>query len=484
MLDPRPMMAEIDARKVFEGGIDMMQKSFDAVRSAVPGSTRRPRVNAMDPRDLTKSVLRPAVDAVDVRRAAGRQSRAPPSSENMSGAANAFDSVSEAAEQQLDGWMKQTYKVGTGVQNAVVDILMLRFPDLDSSTIMRMAAQMQSGPVFQAIVKYGMPPVGWTSSLLGAAPRRAGRAAGVRQQALHHLARHAGPRRARARPHVDEPLTALVDRVAAMETFPRLWATEGLGNYYGDRALERERRVDPAALLTDAATAALPPWSLTMLHAGHRHVVRERRAGEARADQRADGGARRRSRASPCCAATRRAPGYAGAAIESLGLATRTLYPNLIAMIDREIPAVDPSIHGYFWHGAGRAMYFDPMNMLPSVNAPWRAIRRLHEEAPHDARLQERAVGPGLGDHRRQHAPSAGDGDVPPPSRRCRERANDALHQRRHLVADDALRHDARRREDRAVRALPAGGRGGRGSVAHADHRAVRTGAPRHLRRN
>ena len=77
-------------------------------------------------------------------------------------------------------------------------------------------------------------------------------------------------------------------------------------------------------------------------------------------------------------------PGYAGAAIESLGLATRTLYPNLIAMIDREIPEVDPAIHGYFWHGAGRAMYFDPMNMLPSVNAPWRAIRRLHEEAPHD----------------------------------------------------------------------------------------------------
>ena len=38
MLDPRPMMAEIDARKVFDGGVDMMQKSFDAVRAAVPGA--------------------------------------------------------------------------------------------------------------------------------------------------------------------------------------------------------------------------------------------------------------------------------------------------------------------------------------------------------------------------------------------------------------------------------------------------------------
>jgi len=38
MLDPRPMVAELDARKMMEGGMDMMQKSFDAVRSAVPGS--------------------------------------------------------------------------------------------------------------------------------------------------------------------------------------------------------------------------------------------------------------------------------------------------------------------------------------------------------------------------------------------------------------------------------------------------------------
>src|SRR5262249_58965558 len=86
------------------------------------------------------------------------------------GAANAFDSVTNVAEQQLDGWMKQTYKVGTGVQNAVVDLMMLRTPNVDSSTLMRMAAEMQSGPLFQIIVKYGMPPVGWVDSFL--VPRR------------------------------------------------------------------------------------------------------------------------------------------------------------------------------------------------------------------------------------------------------------------------------------------------------------------------
>ena len=337
----------------------------------------------MDPRDLTKSVLAlPWTLAMFSVQQVANLVRLP-SSQNVSGAAHAFDSVSEAAEQQLDGWMKQTYKAGTGVQNAVVDTLMLRFPDLDSSTIMRMAAQLQSGPVFQAIVKYGMPPVGWTSSLL--VPRRD--APAVQQEFANKLYVISLVTQVHGDLGLDhtsnEPLTALVDRVAAMETFPRLWATEGLGNYYGDRALERSGGVDPAALLNDAATAALPSWSLTMLHAGigmsfAKDVLAKLEPTSAPMAVRAG-----IARFALLCRNSSR-PGYAGAAIESLGLATRTLYPHLIAMIDREIPAVDPSIHGYFWHGAGRAMYFDPMNMLPSVNAPWRAIRRLHEEAPHE----------------------------------------------------------------------------------------------------
>src|SRR5262249_15834673 len=45
-------------------------------------------------------------------------------------------------------------------------------------------------------------------------------------------------------------------------------------------------------------------------------------------------------------------------------------------------------LYGYFWHGAGRAVYFDPMNMLPSFNAPWRALARLAQDAPNEeARL-------------------------------------------------------------------------------------------------
>ena len=310
----------------------------------------------MDTRDLTKSVLAlPWTLAMFGVQQVANLVR-PPSQQNMSGAANAFDSVSDAAEQQLDGWMKQTYKVGMGVQNAVVDMLMLRFPDLDSSTIMRMASQMQSGALFQAIVKYGMPPVGWTSSLL--VPRRD--APAVQQEFANKLYIISLVTQVHGMLGLDhksnEPLTALIEKVAVMETFPRLWATEGLGNYYGDRALERSGGVNPAALLTDASTAALPPWSLTMLHAGigmsfAKDVLAKLEPTSAPMAVRAG-----LARFAALCRNSSR-PGYAGAAIESLGLATRTLYPNLISVLDREIPAVDPSIHGYFWHGAGRAMY-------------------------------------------------------------------------------------------------------------------------------
>jgi hypothetical protein len=336
----------------------------------------------MDTRDFTKSILALpwTLSMFGVQQVANLVR--PPSSEGLSGAASAFDSVAEAAEQQLDGWMKQTYKVGTGVQSTVVDMLMMRFPDLDSSTIMRMAAQMQSGPVFQAIVKYGMPPVGWTSSLL--VPRRD--APAVQQEFANKLYIISLVTQIHGQLGLDhtssEPLLALVDKVAVMETFPRLWATEGLGNYYGDRALERSGGIDPVALLTDTAAAALPPWTLTMLHAGigmsfAKDVLAKLEPASPPLAVRAG-----ITRFVSLCRNSSR-PGYAGAALESLGLATRTLYPNLITMIDKEIPAVDPAIQGYFWHGAGRAMYFDPMNMLPSVNAPWRAIKRLEKEAPH-----------------------------------------------------------------------------------------------------
>jgi len=319
----------------------------------------------------------------------------PPSSERMADAAAAFDEVSDVTAERLDGWLKQTYKVGTGVQHAFVDLMMLRAPEFDQSTLMHMAAEMQDGPVFQAVVKYGLPPVGWLDSFLVS---RQDSPALVQEFAnkLHiiTLVTHVHGELGLDANTVD-PLPVLVDKVAAMPTFPRVWATEGLGAWFGDRAMAKAAGgADPTGLLRDADCASLPPWSLTMLHAGIGMAFAKAILAKLEPTSSTESIRAGIARFVKLCRDSAR-PGYAGAALESLGLATRTLYPNLLRAIDREIPTVDPDLQGYFWHGAGRAMYFEPMGMLPSANAPWRVIRRLDQEAPHD--LARRNILSGIG---------------------------------------------------------------------------------------
>src|SRR5262245_27669402 len=90
----------------------------------------------------------------------------PKSHDRIAGATAALDSVSDATAESLDGWLKQTYKIGTGVQRLFVDLMMFRAPEFDQSTLMHMAAEMQDGPFFNAMIKYGVPPVGWLDSFL------------------------------------------------------------------------------------------------------------------------------------------------------------------------------------------------------------------------------------------------------------------------------------------------------------------------------
>ena len=347
-------------------------------------------------RDLVKSALTLpwAISMLAAQQVSNLVS--PPSSGRMAGTAAALDTVSEVSEQQLDGWLKQTYKVGTSVQRLVVDLMMLRPPEFDQSVLMHMAAEMQDGPFFNAMVKYGLPPIGWLDSFLVGARRDAPATAQEFYNKLQiiTLVTHVHAELGLDANRVDS-LYVLVDRIYAMPTFPRIWATEGLGHWYGDVAMKNATGgPDPTGLLTDPQYDSLAPWSMTMLHAGigmsfAKAVLVDLEPASSPETLRAA-----IARFVRLCRDSSR-QGYTGAALESLGLATRTLYPKLLRVIDREIPSVDPELHGYYWHGAGRAMYFEPMGMLPSVNAPWRMIRRLDEEAPHD--LARRNVLAGMG---------------------------------------------------------------------------------------
>src|SRR5262245_44953826 len=90
----------------------------------------------------------------------------PANGDNAGGAAKAFDAVSQAAEQQLDGWLKTTYNVGNGIQKGVIDLMTLKTPEFDPSVYMRMAEQMQGTPVMSAMTNYVLPPMAWLSTLM------------------------------------------------------------------------------------------------------------------------------------------------------------------------------------------------------------------------------------------------------------------------------------------------------------------------------
>jgi hypothetical protein len=158
------------------------------------------------------------------------------------------------------------------------------------------------------------------------------------------------------------PLEKLLVHAYGLGPFRALWAVEGLGHDYGDSFWEQG--IVPRDILNDERTSRLPARSLTMLNAG---------IGLSFAQYRLDGASPRTPAAQ--LAATvldilrlgrdNARPGYLGAAWESLGLVTRTFHPDLVATVDQVLRATAPEALGYYWHGAGRALYFAPINFLP-----------------------------------------------------------------------------------------------------------------------
>ncbi|HVF58511.1 MAG TPA: hypothetical protein VNJ70_01670 [Thermoanaerobaculia bacterium] len=182
------------------------------------------------------------------------------------------------------------------------------------------------------------------------------------------------------------PLDELVARCYALGDFQALWAIEGLGHEYGDFVWAQGEV--PHGLLTSPHTATLPAGSLLMLHAGiglsmAQHLLRgpswESPAELRRLLAEIVGLDRANSQ-----------PGYLGAALESLGLVTRTFHPTLVPAVDRELRVVAPEAVGFFWHGVGRAIYFWIVNFLPC--SAWQGYEMAAREATDElARLNAEA---------------------------------------------------------------------------------------------
>jgi hypothetical protein len=144
--------------------------------------------------------------------------------------------------------------------------------------------------------------------------------------------------------------------------FRALWAVEGLGRAYGDSFWSQG--VTPHDILRDARTSKLPAHSLTMLNAGiglsfAMHQLQSTGASTPEPDLRG------LIEEDVCLCRDNAREGYVGASFENLGLATRSFHPQLVPAVDRILRQAAPEVLGYYWHGVGRAVFFDLINFLP-----------------------------------------------------------------------------------------------------------------------
>jgi hypothetical protein len=158
------------------------------------------------------------------------------------------------------------------------------------------------------------------------------------------------------------PLYELLGRAYGLGPFRALWGVEGLGREYGDSFWSQG--VTPHDILRDERTSELPARSLTMLNAGiglsfAMHQLQGTRASTPEPELR--GLVEEDLR---LCRDNAR-EGYVGAAFENLGLATQSFHPQLVPAVDRVLRQVAPEVLGYYWHGVGRSVFFDPINLLP-----------------------------------------------------------------------------------------------------------------------
>jgi hypothetical protein len=167
------------------------------------------------------------------------------------------------------------------------------------------------------------------------------------------------------------PLPELVEKAYSIVTpWEALWAVEGTGHYYADEYWKRYG--EPRGLLSEE-NAPVPIKSLTMLHAGLGLSVADRLLGTLTVESSAPEVRTTLELFVNQCENNSR-KGYAGAAIESLGLVSRDFYPELLKLVSENFRIVAPELMGYFWRGAGRALYYSRKYFTPVLYSLWDGV--------------------------------------------------------------------------------------------------------------
>jgi hypothetical protein len=182
-------------------------------------------------------------------------------------------------------------------------------------------------------------------------------------------------------------LPVLVSRAQSLDPDEVPWVMEGIGQYVTQRLLAGD------ALPVDMLQGEeLPPWSLSTLHTGLGISLAVWLLAAVDANDPDQTVARNVERFVSLCERCSR-PGYTGMAIECLGFVLRFLHPQHLAPADAFLQENRRDLLAPLWHGAGRALYFLPGNLIPGRSAPWRAFTMAEREAPHEIGRQNLLAG-------------------------------------------------------------------------------------------
>jgi hypothetical protein len=178
---------------------------------------------------------------------------------------------------------------------------------------------------------------------------------------------------------IDE-LIRTVNSVVEQEDFFGLWAMEGVGYYWTLRAING---CDALLQVFSHQSNRLPERSIIPLHTGMGLALA---SDSLRCLRRHD----RQAEVHDCIqqflqrCKQNSLPGYAGAAVEALGLVVCLLQPTMLIAVDRNLNETNPDLVSVFWHGVGRGLYFTPINVLPCSAAAWPSLHKALQEPPHE----------------------------------------------------------------------------------------------------
>ncbi|HEX8292492.1 MAG TPA: hypothetical protein VF570_12095 [Pyrinomonadaceae bacterium] len=288
------------------------------------------------------------------------------------GAREAFDSVTRATEGQLGGALKRLFRAGDQAQRGF----------WDAASGVAAGDALTSRGMMRTTLEAVRQSAGALGQLVQGGDARASLLEFQNKLQVFNLFEHADavlglPREAGA------DLPELVGRTRSLDSFLRVWATEGVGYYYAE--VTWEARGAPRGLLTDGAARGVPAHGMAALHAGMGLSLAGRVLGSLAQGGREPG--RELQAALGQFVALCRdnsAEGYVGAAYEALGLVTRNLYPHLVTEIDRQLGGAGDHLAEFFWHGVGRAIYFAPTNYVPVGGGARRALEMSQREPPHE----------------------------------------------------------------------------------------------------